>query len=89
MSNLFKEQMRCKFNFFMNCIYFCCCLHFNELFPFKGYGFVDFESPVAAEAAVKALASQGVQAQMAKVCYMPRVNLYLLSTSFFTFFYKF
>ncbi|XP_071446428.1 protein alan shepard isoform X1 [Hetaerina americana] len=33
----------------------------------KGYGFVDFESPVAAETAVKALQSKGVQAQMAKV----------------------
>lgn len=33
----------------------------------KGYGFVDFESPYAAEAAVKALQAQGIQAQMAKV----------------------
>ena len=33
----------------------------------KGYGFVDFESPSAAEAAVKALQLQGIQAQMAKV----------------------
>lgn len=48
---------------------------------FVGYGFVDFESPVAAEAAVKALANQGVQAQMAKVCYMPRVNLSTLTFS--------
>ena len=32
-----------------------------------GYGFVDFESPHAAEMAVKALQAQGVQAQMAKV----------------------
>jgi RNA recognition motif-containing protein len=32
-----------------------------------GYGFVDFESPVAAEAAVKALQAKGIQAQMAKV----------------------
>lgn len=36
----------------------------------KGYGFVDFESPVAAEAAVKALQLQGIQAQMAKVSCM-------------------
>ncbi|CAL1273770.1 unnamed protein product [Larinioides sclopetarius] len=48
----------------------------------KGYGFVDFESPVAAEAAVKALANQGVQAQMAKVCYTRQqeqdpTNLYI------------
>ncbi|XP_022236518.1 RNA-binding motif, single-stranded-interacting protein 1-like isoform X2 [Limulus polyphemus] len=33
----------------------------------KGYGFVDFESPLEAENAVKALQTQGVQAQMAKV----------------------
>jgi RNA recognition motif-containing protein len=32
----------------------------------KGYGFVDFESPIAAENAVKNLQTQGVQAQMAK-----------------------
>ncbi|XP_035211113.1 protein alan shepard-like isoform X1 [Stegodyphus dumicola] len=48
----------------------------------KGYGFVDFESPIAAEAAVKALANQGVQAQMAKVCYTRQqeqdpTNLYI------------
>lgn len=34
---------------------------------FSGYGFVDFESPVAAEGAVKALVAKGIQAQMAKV----------------------
>ncbi|XP_065338515.1 RNA-binding motif, single-stranded-interacting protein 1 isoform X4 [Cloeon dipterum] len=33
----------------------------------KGYGFVDFESPVAAETAVKSLQAKGIQAQMAKV----------------------
>ncbi|XP_063974337.1 protein alan shepard isoform X4 [Diachasmimorpha longicaudata] len=33
----------------------------------RGYGFVDFESPVAAEGAVKALVAKGIQAQMAKV----------------------
>lgn len=38
------------------------------LLSFLGYGFVDFESPFAAEAAVKALQAQGIQAQMAKVC---------------------
>lgn len=32
-----------------------------------GYGFVDFESTVCAEAAVKALQAKGIQAQMAKV----------------------
>ncbi|XP_026327403.1 protein alan shepard [Hyposmocoma kahamanoa] len=33
----------------------------------KGYGFVDFETIVSAEAAVKGLQAKGVQAQMAKV----------------------
>ncbi|KAJ8951583.1 hypothetical protein NQ318_020460 [Aromia moschata] len=33
----------------------------------KGYGFVDFESPTAAEGAVKALTAKNIQAQMAKV----------------------
>lgn len=33
----------------------------------KGYGFVDFDSPVAAENAVKQLQLQGIEAQMAKV----------------------
>lgn len=32
-----------------------------------GYGFVDFESPLAADTAVKALMAKGIQAQMAKV----------------------
>ncbi|XP_059145490.1 RNA-binding motif, single-stranded-interacting protein 3-like isoform X3 [Physella acuta] len=32
----------------------------------KGYGFVDFENPQAAELAVQALQNQGIQAQMAK-----------------------
>lgn len=34
---------------------------------FTGYGFVDFDSPAAAQKAVNALKSNGVQAQMAKV----------------------
>ncbi|KPP58223.1 hypothetical protein Z043_123971, partial [Scleropages formosus] len=33
----------------------------------KGYGFVDFDSPAAAQKAVTALKASGVQAQMAKV----------------------
>ncbi|NXY87811.1 RBMS2 protein, partial [Alcedo cyanopectus] len=33
----------------------------------KGYGFVDFDSPTAAQKAVTALKASGVQAQMAKV----------------------
>lgn len=32
-----------------------------------GYGFVDFDSPAAAQKAVSALKTNGVQAQMAKV----------------------
>ncbi|RWS17864.1 RNA-binding motif: single-stranded-interacting protein 1-like isoform X2 [Dinothrombium tinctorium] len=40
----------------------------------KGYGFVDFESPLAAEAAVKSLQSSGVQAQMAKCTDTSRVK---------------
>ncbi|KAG8199818.1 hypothetical protein JTE90_000908 [Oedothorax gibbosus] len=43
----------------------------------KGYGFVDFESPIAAETAVKALANQGVQAQMAKQQEQDPTNLYI------------
>ena len=42
-------------------------INLNEFFMKIGYGFVDFESPVAAENAVKNLQAQGVQAQMAKV----------------------
>ena len=38
-------------------------------FCVSGYGFVDFESTEAAEMAVKALQSRGIQAQMAKVVY--------------------
>lgn len=34
---------------------------------FTGYGFVDFDSPAAAQKAVTALKTSGVQAQMAKV----------------------
>lgn len=33
-----------------------------------GYGFVDYESERSAEVALKTLQSNGVQAQMAKVC---------------------
>ncbi|KAK2588136.1 hypothetical protein KPH14_004187 [Odynerus spinipes] len=43
----------------------------------KGYGFVDFESPVAAEGAVKALAAKGIQAQMAKQQEQDPTNLYI------------
>ncbi|XP_032939257.1 RNA-binding motif, single-stranded-interacting protein 2 isoform X1 [Catharus ustulatus] len=37
----------------------------------KGYGFVDFDSPTAAQKAVTALKASGVQAQMAKVQTLP------------------
>lgn len=36
-------------------------------FPSPGYGFVDFDSPAAAQKAVSSLKATGVQAQMAKV----------------------
>lgn len=37
------------------------------MFSLSGYGFVDFDSPAAAQKAVSALKANGVQAQMAKV----------------------
>ncbi|XP_063974340.1 protein alan shepard isoform X7 [Diachasmimorpha longicaudata] len=43
----------------------------------RGYGFVDFESPVAAEGAVKALVAKGIQAQMAKQQEQDPTNLYI------------
>ncbi|XP_050388423.1 RNA-binding motif, single-stranded-interacting protein 1 isoform X4 [Patella vulgata] len=43
----------------------------------KGYGFVDFESPQAADLAVQALQSQGIQAQMAKQQEQDPTNLYI------------
>jgi len=52
----------------------------------KGYGFVDFESPSAAEAAVKALQLQGIQAQMAKVIVKvitPFLFIFFLHSFFF------
>lgn len=42
-------------------------LHITALSAFSGYGFVDFDSPAAAQKAVAALKTTGVQAQMAKV----------------------
>ena len=45
-----------------------CIEGFNDAFLFlTGYGFVNFETPAAAQRAVKALKSKGIQAQMAKV----------------------
>lgn len=38
-----------------------------RVFNYTGYGFVDFDSPTAAQKAVTALKASGVQAQMAKV----------------------
>ncbi|XP_025093541.1 RNA-binding motif, single-stranded-interacting protein 1-like isoform X4 [Pomacea canaliculata] len=43
----------------------------------KGYGFVDFEAPQAAELAVQALQAQGIQAQMAKQQEQDPTNLYI------------
>lgn len=40
---------------------------YTDYYNVAGYGFVDFESPMAAEGAVKALVAKGIQAQMAKV----------------------
>lgn len=42
-------------------------LHDRKEMCCVGYGFVDFDSPAAAQKAVSALKSSGVQAQMAKV----------------------
>uniref|UniRef100_A0A8C6PVR7 RNA binding motif, single stranded interacting protein 2a n=1 Tax=Nothobranchius furzeri TaxID=105023 RepID=A0A8C6PVR7_NOTFU len=44
---------------------------------FTGYGFVDFDSPAAAQKAVTALKSSGVQAQMAKQQEQDPTNLYI------------
>uniref|UniRef100_A0AAQ6A936 RRM domain-containing protein n=1 Tax=Amphiprion ocellaris TaxID=80972 RepID=A0AAQ6A936_AMPOC len=43
----------------------------------KGYGFVDFDSPAAAQKAVAALKTTGVQAQMAKQQEQDPTNLYI------------
>ncbi|XP_051780945.1 RNA-binding motif, single-stranded-interacting protein 2-like isoform X2 [Erpetoichthys calabaricus] len=43
----------------------------------KGYGFVDFDSPGAAQKAVNALKASGVQAQMAKQQEQDPTNLYI------------
>uniref|UniRef100_A0A8C6V218 RNA binding motif single stranded interacting protein 1 n=2 Tax=Neogobius melanostomus TaxID=47308 RepID=A0A8C6V218_9GOBI len=43
----------------------------------KGYGFVDFDSPTAAQKAVAALKTAGVQAQMAKQQEQDPTNLYI------------
>lgn len=42
-------------------------LFFAALCLSAGYGFVDFDSPAAAQKAVSSLKATGVQAQMAKV----------------------
>ncbi|XP_069990661.1 protein alan shepard, partial [Penaeus vannamei] len=43
----------------------------------KGYGFVDFESPAAADKAVKGLQAANIQAQMAKQQEQDPTNLYI------------
>ncbi|NWI13810.1 RBMS2 protein, partial [Crypturellus soui] len=45
--------------------------------PPPGYGFVDFDSPTAAQKAVAALKASGVQAQMAKQQEQDPTNLYI------------
>jgi hypothetical protein len=40
-----------------------------------GYGFVDFDSPAAAQKAVASLKANGVQAQMAKVSLLRQESL--------------
>lgn len=52
---------------------------------FTGYGFVDFDSPAAAQKAVASLKANGVQAQMAKVrsvfrFFFPSVIVYFFIT---------
>lgn len=42
-----------------------------------GYGFVDFESPAAADKAVKGLQANNIQAQMAKQQEQDPTNLYI------------
>ena len=45
-----------------------------SLSPSVGYGFVDFDSPAAAQKAVSSLKATGVQAQMAKVRHFTRAQ---------------
>lgn len=46
-----------------------------------GYGFVDFEHPQSAQAAVAALTAKGIQAQMAKV-HKDSSSVHFKNTSF-------
>ena len=48
-------------------MYYCIMTVVSVLPPTPGYGFVDFDSPAAAQKAVHALKTSGIQAQMAKV----------------------
>lgn len=48
------------------------------MFCISGYGFVDFDSPAAAQKAVSALKASGVQAQMAKVSREPVITSLVL-----------
>lgn len=45
------------------------------MYVYIGYGFVDFDSPAAAQKAVASLKASGVQAQMAKVSFTPPFTL--------------
>lgn len=46
-----------------------------RFYIFTGYGFVDFDSPAAAQKAVASLKANGVQAQMAKVSLLRQEGL--------------
>ena len=50
------------------------------MFSSLGYGFVDFESPYAASAAVKQLQGQGMMVQMAKVSFNLQKSVHILYT---------
>lgn len=50
----------------VKCLFISCLVN-KMMFSLSGYGFVDFDSPAAAQKAVSALKASGVQAQMAKV----------------------
>lgn len=66
------ERMKI-FSFFMKIKSLSVLIHMDNTenlylsFYSPGYGFVDFDSPAAAQKAVASLKANGVQAQMAKV----------------------
>lgn len=58
-----------------DCTVVCAEYVLTALLVFSGYGFVDFDSPAAAQKAVTALKTTGVQAQMAKARIYDRLIL--------------